>query len=218
MAASFVRLQRQSDTTEDELKWLFKKLTGLVLLIILCFHILGVLQKFWTGSQSRTFCPTPDVQLDQFFHHTPKLCIPVEMIQFLWKRIQKLLLCTTIAIDFNSQISFPLCWGVGVGNFGNVVSRSRIFLLRNPDLNAKECHHTQLQNAKECYHTQLQKQNLQGPDQKKFFWEVKTKDTNFALNGLPVKIISCYCTRFMQMLSELHRKNDQQTNRNHVNT
>ena len=57
-----------------------------------------------------------------------------------------------------------------------------------------------------------------GQTKKKFFWEVKTKDTNFALNGLPVKIISCYCTRFMQMLSELHRKNDQQTNRNHVNT
>jgi len=30
------------------------------------------------------------------------------------------LLCTTISIDFNSQISFPLCQGVGVGNFGKV--------------------------------------------------------------------------------------------------
>jgi len=25
------------------------------------------------------FCPTPDVQLDQFLHHTPKLGIPVEI-------------------------------------------------------------------------------------------------------------------------------------------
>jgi len=37
---------------------------------------------------------------------------------FCWNR--DLLLCTTIYIDFNSQISFSLCWGVGVGNFGQV--------------------------------------------------------------------------------------------------
>ena len=29
------------------------------------------------------FCPTPDVQLDHFLHHTPKLGIHVEMVQFL---------------------------------------------------------------------------------------------------------------------------------------
>jgi len=31
------------------------------------------------------FCPTPtpDVQWDHFLHHTPKLGIPVEMVQFL---------------------------------------------------------------------------------------------------------------------------------------
>jgi len=40
-----------------------------------------------TGSRSRIFCPTPnpDVQLDHFLHHTPKLEIPVEMVQFLLK-------------------------------------------------------------------------------------------------------------------------------------
>jgi len=31
------------------------------------------------------FCPTPDVQLNHFLHHTPKLGIPVEMVQFLLK-------------------------------------------------------------------------------------------------------------------------------------
>ena len=31
------------------------------------------------------FCPTLDVQLHQFLHHTPKLGIPVEMVQFLLK-------------------------------------------------------------------------------------------------------------------------------------
>jgi len=27
------------------------------------------------------FCPTPDANLDNFLHHTPKLGIPVEMVQ-----------------------------------------------------------------------------------------------------------------------------------------
>jgi len=34
--------------------------------------------------KSRIFCPTPspDAQLDHFLHYTPKLGIPVEMVQF----------------------------------------------------------------------------------------------------------------------------------------
>ena len=35
------------------------------------------------------FCPTPDVQLDHFLHHTPKLGIPVEMVQFLLELLLK---------------------------------------------------------------------------------------------------------------------------------
>jgi len=37
------------------------------------------------------FCltPTPDVQLDHFLHHTLKLGIPVEMVQFLLKLLLK---------------------------------------------------------------------------------------------------------------------------------
>jgi len=31
------------------------------------------------------FCLTPDAQLDHFLHHSPKLGIPVEMVQFLLK-------------------------------------------------------------------------------------------------------------------------------------
>ena len=38
-----------------------------------------------TGSRSGIFCPTPDSQLDHFLHHTPKLGIPVEMVQLLLK-------------------------------------------------------------------------------------------------------------------------------------
>jgi len=41
---------------------------------------------------------------------------------FFWNfcRNRGFLLCTTISIDFNSQISFPVCWGVGFRNFGKV--------------------------------------------------------------------------------------------------
>ena len=44
-----------------------------------------------TGSRSRIFCPTPtpEVELDHISHHTPKLGIPVEMAQFLLKRLLK---------------------------------------------------------------------------------------------------------------------------------
>jgi len=37
------------------------------------------------------FCPTPipEVQLDHFLHHTPKLGIPVEMVQFFLKLLLK---------------------------------------------------------------------------------------------------------------------------------
>ena len=35
------------------------------------------------------FCLTLDVQLDHFLHHTPKLGIPVEMVQFLLKLLLK---------------------------------------------------------------------------------------------------------------------------------
>ena len=35
------------------------------------------------------FCPTPDVQLDHILHHTRKLGIPVEMVQFLLKLLLK---------------------------------------------------------------------------------------------------------------------------------
>jgi len=38
-----------------------------------------------TKSRSRIFLSDWDVQLDPFLHHTPKLGIPVEMVQFLLK-------------------------------------------------------------------------------------------------------------------------------------
>jgi len=46
-----------------------------------------------------------------FLNHILKLGILVEMVQLLLTLLlkQRFLLCTTISIDFNSQISFPLC-------------------------------------------------------------------------------------------------------------
>ena len=35
------------------------------------------------------FCPTPDVHLDHFLHHTLKLGILVEMVKFLLKLLLK---------------------------------------------------------------------------------------------------------------------------------
>jgi len=37
----------------------------------------------------RIFCPTPDVQLDHFLYHTPKLAFTVEMVQFRLKLLLK---------------------------------------------------------------------------------------------------------------------------------
>jgi len=39
------------------------------------------------------FCPTPDVQLDHFLHHTPILGIPVELVQLLLKHLLKQISC-----------------------------------------------------------------------------------------------------------------------------
>jgi len=42
-----------------------------------------------TGSQSRIFLSNSDVHMDHFLHHTPKMAIPVEMVQFLLKVLLK---------------------------------------------------------------------------------------------------------------------------------
>jgi len=53
-----------------------------------------------TRSGRRIFCPTLEVQLNHFFlHHTPKLGIPDEMVQFLSKLSLKQRMCTTISVD-----------------------------------------------------------------------------------------------------------------------
>jgi len=39
------------------------------------------------------FCPTPEVQLDHFLHHTLKLRIPVKMAQFLLKLLLTQISC-----------------------------------------------------------------------------------------------------------------------------
>jgi len=48
---------------------------------------------FLTTLGIRVFCLTPEVQLDQFALHTPKLGIPVEIVQFLLKLLLKQISC-----------------------------------------------------------------------------------------------------------------------------
>jgi len=82
-----------------------------------------------TGSRSRIFCPTPDVQLDHFYI-TLKLGIPVKMVQFLLKFLLKKGFLA-VHHDFHwfwqpNFIPFILrsrsrkIWKVGVGNFEKV--------------------------------------------------------------------------------------------------
>jgi len=47
--------------------------------------------------------PTPEVQLDHFLHHTPKLGIPAKMVQFFMKLLLKQ--------HFYFIPQFPLCVG-----------------------------------------------------------------------------------------------------------
>jgi len=47
------------------------------------------------------FCPIPDAQFDHFLHHTPKLGISIEMVQFLLK-----LLLNQVFFAYNGTISF----------------------------------------------------------------------------------------------------------------
>jgi len=49
----------------------------------------GFLTTLGFGVGVGFFCPTPNVQVDYFLHHTPKLGIPVEMVQFLLKLLLK---------------------------------------------------------------------------------------------------------------------------------
>ena len=80
-----------------------------------------------TGSRSRIFCPTPEVQLDHFLHHTPKLGIPVEMeivVQFLLKLLLKQISCCAprfpliLTDKFHSlYVKGSEIWEVGVGYF-----------------------------------------------------------------------------------------------------
>jgi len=84
-----------------------------------------------TGSRSRIFCPTLDVWLNHFLYHTPKLGIPVEMVQFLFKLLLKQISCCAPRFPLILTAKFhSLCVkesGVGVRNFGKVGVGSQKF-------------------------------------------------------------------------------------------
>jgi len=88
---------------------------------------------------SRMFCPTPDVQLDHFLHHTPKLGIPIEMVQLLSKLLLKQrFLAVHHGFHWFYQPNFiPFMLRSWSLKFWNGRSWSRIFYLRlhNPAIN-----------------------------------------------------------------------------------
>jgi len=53
-----------------------------------------------------SFRPTPDVQLDHFLHHTPKLGIPVEMEQSFSKLLLKQISCCAPRFPFILTVKF----------------------------------------------------------------------------------------------------------------
>jgi len=59
------------------------------------------------------FCPTPDVQLGHFLHHTHKLGISVEMAEFLLKLLLKQISCCVPRFPLILTSKFPSCQGVG---------------------------------------------------------------------------------------------------------
>ena len=77
-----------------------------------------------TGSRSgsRIFCPTPtpDIQLNHCLCHTPKLGIPVEMVQFRLKLLLKQISCCAPQFPLIGTAKFHSVYvkESGVGNFG----------------------------------------------------------------------------------------------------
>jgi len=75
--------------------------------------------RFLTTLGVRFFCltPTPEVQLNHFLHHVPKLGIHVETVKFLSKHLLKQFSCCAPHFpliancykNVNSQTSFLLC-------------------------------------------------------------------------------------------------------------
>jgi len=63
------------------------------------------------------FCSTPDVQLDHFLHHTPKLRIPVEMVQFFETFVETEISCCAPRFALTLTAKFHSLYGVGVGKF-----------------------------------------------------------------------------------------------------
>ena len=72
---------------------------------------------------SRIFCPTPDVQLDHFLHHTPTLGIPVEMVTFSFETfVETEISCCAPRFPLILTVKFHSLYvkESGVGNFGKV--------------------------------------------------------------------------------------------------
>jgi len=88
------------------------------------------------------FWPTPDVRLDHFSHHIPKLGIPIEMVRCLPKLLEREISCCALRFPI---FLFPLCWGVGnfgmsrVGYFGKVATLSTSIMNKLSMAKSRKC-------------------------------------------------------------------------------
>jgi len=84
-----------------------------------------------TGNRSRIFFPTPtaNVRLDHFLHYTPKLGIPVEILQFLLKLLLKQISCCVPRCPLILTAKFHSLY-VKESESEILESRSQIFYLR----------------------------------------------------------------------------------------
>ena len=91
------------------------------------------------------FCPTPDIRLDHFLHHTPNKGVPVEMVQLLLKLLLKQISCCAPRFPLILTANF-IPFMLSVGSRSRKFWKGRIFYLRlrNPDSYPAHAEHFQI--------------------------------------------------------------------------
>ena len=122
------------------------------------------------------FWPTPDVRLDHFLHHIPKLGIPIEMVRCLPKLLEREISCCALRFPI---FLFPLCWGVGnfgmsrVGYFGKVATLSTSIMNKLSMAKSRKCNLKQYVCATftVCLTTTLSRAGVSNTRPAMRFWE-----------------------------------------------
>jgi len=117
-----------------------------------------------TRSRCRKFCLTPELQFNHFLHHTPKLEIPIEMVQFPLKLLlkQKILAVYHTAFrsvmqkTFHSCISFILDDGLRISRnveYNNIFDNCGYFVRNTNRISFDQCFCKVETNVCETLHT-----------------------------------------------------------------